>query len=104
MSETSRIRYKYKWHVTGTLNGVTINEKYASQSHFLERWGGQEATPLNLNRQKLSRLVGGYYKDKRKYKPTAPLQHLWKLTWTPINETRPYRRVTRRVLVETDET
>lgn len=90
-----RNRIKLRWHVTGTLNGVPIDAKYASQAHFLERWGGKGATPLNLNRQKLSRLVAGYYDGKRDYKPTSPLRHLWQLTWTRIDETRPHRRVTR---------
>ena len=96
-------QFVYRHHVTGTINGVTIDKKYPSYTAFLEEWGGT-ATPLNLNRQKLTRINGGFYEDKSHRKANDILKKLYGLTFTPIHEKRPYVRKVTRSLVEQQPT
>lgn len=93
-------QFVYRHHVTGTINGVTIDKKYPSYTAFLEEWGGT-ATPLKLNRQKLTRLNGGFYDDKSQRKSNDLLKKLYGLKFTPIHEKRPYvRKVTKKLVEE----
>lgn len=91
-------KYTYKFHVHGTLNGVTLDEKYTSMNQFLVKWGGT-ATPLKLNRQKLTRLRSGYY-DGRTKGASKLVTSLWGLTIDEIREPRPFKRTTVKMLLD----
>jgi len=69
----------YKWHVSGMLDGITIDKKYLSIQDFLNEYG--EKTQLKLNRHTVQRLR------------TSQKHPLWKLAVTPIKEKRTCRRV-----------
>ena len=91
-------KYIYKFHIHGTLNGVSIDEKYTSINQFLVKWGGT-ATPLKLNRQKLTRLRAGYY-DGRSKGGSKLVEAMWGLTIDEIREPRPFKRTTVKMLLD----
>lgn len=72
---------RYRFH--GTLNGIAIDEAHASYASFVRKWGGTR-TPLKINRQKLHRLVTGFYDSKRNYKRSRLLLTLWRVRCDPI--------------------
>ena len=92
-------KFVYKYHFHGTLNGVAIDEKHTSLNSFVEKWGGTH-TPLGLNRQKLHRILTGFYDDKRPCRQTRLMRSMWQVQCESINEPRPYKRTSRtKVLV-----
>ena len=90
-------KFKYRYHVTGTLNGISIDRKYCSYTEFLNEYGGT-ATPLKLNRQKLTRLNTGFYKDKQGRKSNKMLASLWQLEFKAIDEPRAFTIKTTKTL------
>ncbi len=93
-------KYVYKFHFVGTLNGIAIDEKHTSMRGFLEKYGGT-ATPLNLNRQKVYRLMNGFYENKRPSVRSRKINLIWNLKVERIFEVRPYKRIAlEKVLVD----
>ena len=76
---------RFRYHFRGILNGVTIDEQHHSQRGFLDRWGGT-VTPLRLNRQKLGRLVSGYYDDKAPTPRTRIIRAVWRVKMDRITD------------------
>ena len=93
----SNNKFRFRYHVTGTLNEQVVDKKYCSYTGFLNDYGG-DATPLNIDRHKLSRILK--QSTTANNKCNQLVNSMWKLDFKRIDEQRPYIRVFRKELVD----
>jgi hypothetical protein len=81
-------RFKFRYHVTGSLGEMRIDRKYCSLNEFLVH--ANSISELKLSRSKLNRILSGFYINKRENITSKELRASWKLTFTRIEEVRPH--------------